>query len=154
MAVLPLEAPWATSRRIVCAFPICSPAKLIGLIYAAAESSSDGPAWLGVEQSKNARMEIVPPVHVSDEWHLQHFCSKCLIPDRGVVSHIPQIYLGEQSLLQPRIKTGLFVWVKNALKTERFPFVLRFFLSGTSLDLLCKKAAFDLWLLLHLLPKS
>lgn len=70
------------------------------------------------------------------------------------VSHIPQIYLGEQSLLQPDIKTGLFVWIKNALKTKRFPFVLRSFLSGTSLDSLCRKAAFDPWLLLHLLPKS
>lgn len=127
MAVLPLEAPWATSRRIVCAFPICSPAKLIGLIYAAAESSSDGPAWLGVEQSENARMEIVPPVHVSDEWHLQHFCSKCLIPDRGVVSHIPRIYLGEQSLLQPGIKTGLFVWVKKCFENKTFSFCSKVF---------------------------
>lgn len=55
-------------RRIVRVFPICSCAKFISLIYAAAGSSSDAPAWLSTgakkKKEKKAHVEIVPPVHV------------------------------------------------------------------------------------------
>lgn len=48
---LEIMAPWPTSRRIVWVYPICSRAKFISLIYAAAKSHLEWPAWLSTEAS-------------------------------------------------------------------------------------------------------
>lgn len=49
---LEITAPWSASRRMVWVHPICSRAKFISLIYAAAESRSESPAWLSMEARK------------------------------------------------------------------------------------------------------
>lgn len=46
---LEMTAPGTASRRMVWVYPICSRAEFIGLIYAAAGSCSEWPAWLSTE---------------------------------------------------------------------------------------------------------
>lgn len=62
---LRITAPWSASRRMLGVHPICSCAKFIGLIYAAAGSRSEWPAWLSTEAGKKAQVEIIIPlVHI------------------------------------------------------------------------------------------
>lgn len=99
---LEITAPWSASRRMVWVYPICSCAKFISLIYAAAERRLEWPAWLSTE----ARKKRSGGNHHStgshrEEWHLkllQHFCSKRLIPDWHIINRIPYFYRGKQNL--------------------------------------------------------
>lgn len=49
---LEITAPWSASRRTVWVYPVCSHAKFIGFIYAAAESCLEWPVWQSMEGRK------------------------------------------------------------------------------------------------------
>lgn len=56
---LGITAPCSASTRLLWVHPICSRAKFIGLIYAAAGSCLEWPAWLSTEAGKKAQVEII-----------------------------------------------------------------------------------------------
>lgn len=68
---LEIMALWSASRRTVWVYPICSHAKFIGFIYAAAESCSEWPAWLSMEGRKKHSGGSCSTGSRREEWNLK-----------------------------------------------------------------------------------